>query len=97
MRGFFSEDDIIMNGGIYPVSGLSSDANDADWKGRTQAILPKAKVVVIYHYDRDTQSIDLLKRWCEASCKGYRQYQRLWRLKDKKRHTESIIVGRQCR
>jgi hypothetical protein len=91
LRGFFFLD-LEMNGGISTVFGLSLSHNEPQSKNGSQAMSSQAKVVVIYNYDKLTQRIDLLRR-CEAPFKKLKRCQRLWRLRDKERNTETIIVS----
>lgn len=52
----------------------------------------ETKEVVIYNFDVKTQKIDLLHRG-ESFPKKYKEYQKLWRVKDKERNTETIIIS----
>ncbi|MDD4355341.1 MAG: hypothetical protein PHP61_05520 [Candidatus Izemoplasmatales bacterium] len=55
------------------------------------SIKPKPKEVVIYNYDIKQQKIDLLYRG-ERIPGHLREYQRLWRVRDKERNIETIII-----
>ncbi len=50
------------------------------------------KTVVLYNFDFKTQKIELLHRGGEFP-REYREYPRLWRVKDKERNTETIIIS----
>jgi type II secretory pathway component PulL len=79
------------NGGIWMID-LFMKRNLAETQTHQPSLLPRAKVVVIYNFDIKTQKIDLLHRG-EDIPQQYREYQRLWRVRDKERNIETIIIS----
>jgi len=71
---------------------LSLKRNLTEPRGRQPSLVPQAKVVVIYNFDIKTQKIDLLHRG-EDFPQQYKEYQRLWRVRDKERNIETIIIS----
>jgi len=52
----------------------------------------ETKEIVIYNFDLKTQKIELLHRG-KTFPKKYKEYQKLWRVKDKERNTETVIIS----
>ena len=52
----------------------------------------RIKHYIIYNYDYKTQQMTLLFRG-EQMPSVYREYPKLWRLLDKKRHLETVIIS----
>lgn len=54
--------------------------------------IPKPSQVILYNYCLKNQEIQFLYRG-ESVPKRYREYQKLWRFRDKSRKIETIIIS----